>query len=120
MTETYLIRVSVMAPGRYRARLGGEVLIASSRQPFVDSARVLFGRGVPASALLVMRHEGDPTVAALAGSVGWAAAFTVEEADRGAPRFRPWKARLLREGSAPIECQREAVSEQPQQVEAAE
>jgi hypothetical protein len=107
-TRSYLITVSPVGPGRYLAQLGGEVLIASSRQPFLDSARILLGRGVAPGALLVMRHEGDPTVAAVAGTVGWAAEYTVEEADRGVPRFRPWKGLPLREGSALVEFQGEA------------
>ena len=44
---------------RFTARLErGEVVVDDSRQPMVDSARVLLERGYPADALLTMRMAG--------------------------------------------------------------
>jgi hypothetical protein len=48
------------APGRFEARLPGtdNLLAASSRQPFVDAARVLIAHGHDPGAAVVMKHRG--------------------------------------------------------------
>jgi hypothetical protein len=47
--------------GRWTAHCNGELIVADSRQPFVDAARVLLGRGVdPASPLVMWSRVLDP------------------------------------------------------------
>jgi hypothetical protein len=75
--------------GRFQARLDGRVLVASSRTPFCDTARVLLADGVDPAARIVMRHACSSTDA-LTSTVGGAAKLTVEEGDR-VPYFRRWK-----------------------------
>jgi hypothetical protein len=52
-------------PGHFQARLEGtdELLVGSSRQPFVDSARVLIEKGHDPAGILEMRHAGSDIVA---------------------------------------------------------
>jgi hypothetical protein len=75
------------SPGRFQARLEStdELLVGSSRQPFVDAARVLVGKGYNPASTLEMRHAGSDTVA-LRAPLGKAAKLTVEEGPHG-PRF---------------------------------
>jgi hypothetical protein len=86
--------VIIVAPvpgsaGHFRAQLEGtdEVLVASSRQPFVDSARALVAKGFDPNATLIMRHSGS-NVVALKARLAVAAKLGVEEGPRG-PRFVP-------------------------------
>jgi hypothetical protein len=75
------------SPGRFQARLGstGELLVGSSRQPFVDSARVLLEKGYDPNVTLQMVHAGSQVVA-LRARLGKAAKLSVEEGVNG-PRF---------------------------------
>jgi hypothetical protein len=75
------------SPGHFRAQLEGtdEVLVASSRQPFVDSARALVAKGFDPNATLIMRHSGSDVVA-LKARLAVAAKRDVEEGPNG-PRF---------------------------------
>jgi hypothetical protein len=84
-----VIIVSPASSGRFCARLaeGDELLVASSRQPFVDAARVLIEKGHDADAALVMKHAGTDTVA-LRSRIGTAAGLTVDERSR--PLFTRW------------------------------
>jgi hypothetical protein len=79
------------SPGRFQAALSttGELLVASSRQPFVDSARVLVEKGCDPTVMLVMMHAGS-TVVALRARLGKAARLSVEEGVNG-PRFVPFR-----------------------------
>jgi hypothetical protein len=66
-------------PGRYQAYLGGQQeLLCVSRQPFLDSARKLLGRGHDPRTLLVMQLTGSKDWA-LRGPLGVAAKLTVDE-----------------------------------------
>jgi hypothetical protein len=75
--------------GRSRAQLDGRVLVASSRTPFCDAARVLVAEGFDPATRIVMRHAGSATNA-LTATMGGAAQLTVEEGDR-VPYFRRWR-----------------------------
>jgi hypothetical protein len=75
------------APGRYTAKLtNGEVLVASSRTPFLDAARRLIELGYPADARVVMRHASS-AVDSLGATIGHAAALAVTTAGNGRPIF---------------------------------
>jgi hypothetical protein len=84
------------SPGRFQARREGtdELLVDSSRQPFVDAARVLVGKGYNPAGVLEMKHQGSDIIA-LRASLGKAARLSVEEGVNG-PRFVP-----LRKGLKP-------------------
>jgi hypothetical protein len=77
------------SPGRYCAQLEGStaLLVPSSRQPFVDSARALLASGHDENAVLFMRHAGSDAIA-LKAKLGTAAKLAVEEGPNG-PRFVP-------------------------------
>jgi hypothetical protein len=75
--------------GRFRGRLDGRVLVASSRTPFCDAARVLLAEGVASATRIVMRHAGSTTDAVTA-TLSAAAKLTVEYGDHS-PRFRKWR-----------------------------
>jgi hypothetical protein len=93
LTGRPLILVSPIrtSPGRFQARLGrtGELLVASSRQPFLDAARVLIAKGYDPAAILEMKHEGNDIVT-LRGPLLKAARLSVEEGANG-PRFVPFR-----------------------------
>ena len=74
--------------GRFVARLGnGQVVVRSSRQPFLDAARVLLAEGAdPAEMLVMMRGQTQ----SLSGPIGKAAKLTVDE-NCSPPRFREWR-----------------------------
>jgi hypothetical protein len=100
MTTTIIVAPIAGRAGYYTARCDGR-LLCRSRQPLLDGARELLASGFSAEAAIVMRHAGSQ-IEALRSTVGAAARLTVAEGDRGAPRFRRWKAMPLREGSPPI------------------
>jgi hypothetical protein len=85
--------------GRFSARFDGRVLVASSRQPFLDAARVLLAEGRDPSIILTMRHAGNPTEC-LRARLGVAAGLTVREEDGRPPRFARWRPLHLGDGSA--------------------
>src|SRR5262249_33257680 len=58
--------------GRFRACVDGRVIVASTRQPFLDAARVLIGEGHDRRTILEMRRAGADQVS-LHGPL-WAAA----------------------------------------------
>jgi len=91
-TELVVAVSPTASPSRFRAVLAGtgELQVESSRQPFMDAARVLIENGRDPGAVLVMKHAGTDAVA-LRARLGTAARLTVEEGDR-IPRFRCWKA----------------------------
>ena len=86
-----VIVVKPITLGRFQAVLAGndELLAASSRQPFVDSARVLKAKGNDGNTLLIMKHLGSDS-AALKARLSIAARSTVEEGPNG-PRFVPFR-----------------------------
>jgi hypothetical protein len=79
------------SPGRFEARLAStaELLVRTSRQPFVDAARVLMEKGCDPTAMLEMKHAGRGIVA-LRGPLLKAARLSVEEGVNG-PRFVPFR-----------------------------
>jgi hypothetical protein len=78
-------------PGRFEARLDGELLCAA-RTPLLSAARVLLDRGASPTDTITMRHAGSHTVA-MRSTVGVAAKLTVDETSgNGTPRFRPYDA----------------------------
>jgi hypothetical protein len=77
--------------GRFdAATLDGAPLLAGSRQPFLEAARVLLARGADPDTTLIMRHTGSATVA-LRGKLGAVARLTVKEPDRGRMQFAAWE-----------------------------
>ena len=79
-------------PGYYDARLeGGCVTVQASRQPFLDAARALIGRGAfDPSVILEMWHDGAAQCALrFLRDLGVAAALDVRETPNG-PAFRPF------------------------------
>jgi hypothetical protein len=104
------------SPGHFDAMCGNEMLVLSSRQPFLDAARVLESRGADTNGWLIGRHAGSD-VDAVRGKVGVLARLTVSEEDNRPPRFKRWKPRNLGEGSPPIA---RAGSSESSRLEAAE
>ena len=73
--------------GQYTAALDGRDLV-TSRQPFLDSARVLLAEGFDPKSRLVMRWATTGTES-LRSTIGYAAGLTVNEScPDGVPRFR--------------------------------
>jgi hypothetical protein len=64
----------------------GDILLATSRTPFFESARKLLELGADPGDLLAMRHRGS-NIVSLRARVGVAAKLTVIE---NGPRFAPW------------------------------
>jgi hypothetical protein len=92
-----LVVAPVERPGHFRAQLDHRELV-TSRQPFLDSARVLLGEGRDPTTVLVMRHAGSQTES-LRATIGAAAKVTVAEGELDPPRLRAWKPFVSREGS---------------------
>jgi hypothetical protein len=80
-----------ISPGYFQARLKttNELLVGSSRQPFLDAARVLIKNGRDPYAVLLMKHAGSDIVA-LKAPLAKAAKLGVEEGPNG-PRFVPFR-----------------------------
>jgi hypothetical protein len=66
----------------------GDILLATSRTPFFESARKLLELGADPADVLTMRHRGSNTVS-LRARVSTAARLTILETNSG-PRFAPW------------------------------
>jgi hypothetical protein len=95
MTDEQIIHIAISPvsgyPDHFEARLDGELLVASTRQPLLDGARQLLERGYAASAIVVMK-DAKSGMERLRSVVGVAAALTVKEKDRGSgPRFARWQ-----------------------------
>jgi hypothetical protein len=84
--------------GRFRAEIAGRIIVDSSKQPFLDGARVLISEGYARAIILAMWHA-NATAFALRSTIGAAAKLAVE--DDGTPRFRRWKPWDGSPGSAP-------------------
>jgi hypothetical protein len=80
--------------GRFVVKIGGRVLVRSSREPFCAAARALLAEGADGASILVMRHVSSE-VDALRGPIGVAAGLTVRE-DNGPPELRPYRVPLSR------------------------
>jgi len=71
----------------------GSTVVASSRQPLVDSARELLARGVDPATPLAMRHAGKAYDSfAKPATIGELARWTYSEPDSRPLRRRLWKA----------------------------
>jgi hypothetical protein len=79
----------------------GQLLVRSSRQPFLDAARELIAQGHDPSLTLIMRHHGSD-VPALRASIGGASRLTVDEDRTRAPRIKRWKPFYVGAGSSRI------------------
>jgi hypothetical protein len=88
---TIIVTPTGRRSGHFDARLeGGCVIVKASRQPFLDAARALIGRGADPSIILEMWHDGA-VQCALRAPLGVAAALDVRETPNG-PAFRPFMA----------------------------
>jgi hypothetical protein len=87
-------------PGRYQARLGEQQeLLCVSRQPFLDSARRLLGRGQEPRTLLVMRWTGSKDWA-LRAPLEVAAKLTVDEHNGAFSKWKPLSRSAVPPGNA--------------------
>jgi len=98
VTTTIIATPIIDRPGVFTATLNG-VPLCESHQPLCAAARELLRRGVPADAVLILRHAGSGHDA-LRGRLGALAQLTVEDGPNGRPRLRRWKAPPLW-GAAP-------------------
>jgi hypothetical protein len=96
-----VIIVSPISPGHFAARLEttNELLVGSSRQPFLDAARVPISQGYDGNAILVMKYLGSDIIA-LKAPLAKAAKLGVEEGPNG-PRFVPFRTGPKRRVAAP-------------------
>jgi hypothetical protein len=62
--------------GRFDGWIDGELVVQSSRQPFLDASRELMKRGVDPATILMMRHRKTGTDS-LRGPIGKAAKLDV-------------------------------------------
>jgi hypothetical protein len=88
-TVTINIEPTASSPGHFLAKLASncDVLVASSRTPFLDAARRLLELGHAADTVLVMKHGQTES---LRNTIGIAAALTVKETENG-PAFRRYE-----------------------------
>ena len=109
-TNVRLVTISPNgAAGCYDAVVDGELVVQSSKQPFLDAARVLLSRNIDSNSVLRVRHAGS-SVNALIAKIGVAGKLTVAEDDRGPPRFRSWKPFPSREVASPVRSNGSALS----------
>lgn len=88
--------------GRFTAFHGANgARICCSRQPLLDSARILLSRGHPPTDTIAMRHHGSAHDA-MTATLGDAAKWTVQEDRKFGPRFVRWKAFSRSTVSAPV------------------
>jgi hypothetical protein len=71
-----------LGAGQFDARCDGEVIVARTRAPLLDSARALLAAGRDPDTIAVMRHAGSD-IDALTARIGIAARFYVEESAHG-------------------------------------
>jgi len=71
------------------AAFWGDILLATSRTPFFDSARKLLELGAEPNDLLIMRHCSSSTTS-LRARVSVAAKLAVHETNAG-PRYVQWR-----------------------------
>lgn len=100
-TAIIIARPSPSRHGYFDAIFDGQPL-CTSRQPFLDGARVLLARGLDPTTRLIMRHAGSD-IDALAGQLASAARLTVEERARQSPRIGLWAANCRFAVQPPIE-----------------
>lgn len=77
--------------GKYSAWCDGELILASAKAPFLDTARLLLARELDPGARYVKRRSPDGPDA-LVSTIGAAAKLIVAEAGgSGRPRFAPYR-----------------------------
>jgi hypothetical protein len=76
-------------PGKYRVMVGSMTITRPTRQPLFDGARALLALGYDPAGAVTARHAGSDTIA-MRSTIGEAAHWTIEEADRGGLRKRLW------------------------------
>jgi hypothetical protein len=96
-----LIEIAPVSPGLFSASVNGDLLILSSRQPFLDACRQLLESGADPNSWVVMRHAGSDTDA-LRSKIGIAAMLSVRDDHLGCPKFRRWKASEGDAAASPI------------------
>jgi hypothetical protein len=72
--------------GRFLGYIGDDLLV-TSRQPFLDGARVLLARGYDPGTPYNMRHANSETLSFVTTTIGHAAGLTTNDTGSG-PRFR--------------------------------
>jgi len=87
-TITIIVAPIASSPGWFTAKLtsDADVLVTSSRTPFLDAARRLLEIGYSPETLAIMRHAGSQ-VDSLRATISDAAALTVTTAGNGRPVF---------------------------------
>lgn len=90
-SELFIIVEPSKRAGYFAAHLAdrGDVIVRSSRQPFLDATRRLIDLGYDPSMVLIMRHAGSD-IDSLRVPIGVAAKLSVKEG-RGKPRFVKWE-----------------------------
>jgi hypothetical protein len=66
----------------FEAWCGGQLIVARTREPLLDGARVLLAAGYHPDTIAVMRHAGSESDA-LTARIGTAAQFYIEESGHG-------------------------------------
>jgi hypothetical protein len=87
--------VAPEAAGRFTARLEstGDVIVASTRQPLVDGARVLLAQGFDPDTPLTMRHQGSAHDSFQPLPIGRWAGWTYTEGENTPLRCARWMPR---------------------------
>jgi hypothetical protein len=90
VVATALDSVGKSLSSRFDAFVNDELIVRSSKTPFLEAARELLRRGFAPSTYIVMRHKGSATDS-LRARIGAAARLTVAEGDRVGIHFQLWK-----------------------------
>lgn len=79
-------------PGKFIARLEGsdKIVVQGTRQPLVDGARLLLGRGLDPATPFTMRHDGKTYDSFRPAALGHWAGQTYEEGERRSLRSSRW------------------------------
>jgi hypothetical protein len=89
MSEVVLVIKPAPKAGRFLGYVGDELIVPSSRQPFLDGARVLLARGYDPATPYNMRHANSEVLSFVTTTIGQAAGLTVDEGTR--LRFRKFE-----------------------------
>jgi hypothetical protein len=83
-TQGHAVVITAVPLGdsRFEARCDGQLIVARTREPFLDGARALLAAGYHPDTIVIMRHAGSE-VDALIARIGTAARFYVEEGGHG-------------------------------------
>src|SRR5580692_139103 len=82
-TQGYVVITAFpLGASQFEAWCGGQLIVASTREPLLDGSRALLAAGHDPDTIAVMRHAGSD-VDALTARIGMAAQFYVEESAHG-------------------------------------